>query len=84
MKFNEIVFCKDRYEDEANMWADIGYTLKMLTQNEYICLFKVDEPGLGIYVIEYNYAEKELGLPYPEWIGEDEYVAKCSDGTEVL
>lgn len=67
-----IVFCKDRYASEVEMWEDIDVFLQMLMRNEYIAVIRCDEPGLGVYCIEYCYADPQMGCDMPFWLSEDE------------
>ena len=70
-KPNAIVFCKDHYEKEADMWKAISDTLRILTNEEYIAVFRCDEQGLGIYVIEYDYESEDLCDVRPYWLPPD-------------
>lgn len=59
---NSLVFSKDSYEGNTEkMWKDMQDTLRILTDNDYMVKFYCDERGLGIYVIEYDYADPALG-----------------------
>lgn len=62
---NTITFCKEDYESENKMWSDIALTLKILSR-QYIAVFRC-EPGMGIYEIDYNYADPALGDLLPIW-----------------
>lgn len=58
---NSLVFSKDAYDDNMEkMWDDMRDTLRILTNNDYMVKFSCDEKGLGIYVIEYDYADSAL------------------------
>ena len=70
-KPNEIVFCKDKYKTESDMWKAIADTLRTLTNEEYIIVFRCDERGLGIYVLEYDYIDESLCDVHPYWIEPD-------------
>lgn len=59
---NSLVFSKDTYDDNMEkMWEDMRDTLRILTNNDYMVKFYCDEKGIGIYVIEYDYADSALG-----------------------
>lgn len=59
---NSLVFSKDTYDDNMEkMWEDMRDTLRILTNNDYMVKFYCDEKGIGIYVIEYDYADPALG-----------------------
>ena len=75
-KYNSICICRDNYKDEYDMWADISDFLRILIQNSQEVKFYCDEPGLGHYVIEYNYTDAGLGGSSLEWLGDNEYVAQ--------
>lgn len=68
MNVSEVVFCKDRYDSEELMWADILAQLKILMANDYVVSFRCDEPGLGIYVIEFDSANKDLSDYRLRWM----------------
>lgn len=63
---NTITFCREDFESENEMWNDIMLTLKILSR-KYIAVFRC-EPGIGIYEIDYNYADPALGDSLPVWL----------------
>lgn len=67
-KPNEMVFCLDHYDDEKEMWDDVGQFIRILTTNGYVCTARADEPGLGVYALDYDYADEEMGSPMPFWL----------------
>lgn len=67
-----MVFCKDRYKSEMDMWDDITAFLQMLMLNEYVAVIRCDEPGLGIYCIDYGYADPQMGCDLPFWLSDEE------------
>ncbi len=71
MKVNRIVFCKDKYKTEEEFWSAINTAIRLLLDAEYITVVRYDEKELGIVVIEYNYADKSYGCPYPVWEQEE-------------
>lgn len=73
-KPNEITFTIEDYEGNATeMFADIGKVLKILTKNGYVCTFDCDEPGLQIYVIEFDYEDEELCDMKPYWLTPEQF-----------
>lgn len=72
-KINEIVICKDEYESQEEFENAIRDAIMVLLNNNYIMTIRFDEKGLGIVVIEYNYANQEHGTPYPCWLTPTEY-----------
>lgn len=77
-KYNEIVFCRDQYDNEKFMWEDILSTIKVLTNLNYEMQFYCDELGLGIYCLKFNPRDSELGYPHIEWLENDEYIEKAN------
>lgn len=72
-KYNEMVFCKDNYENELEMWDDIRDFLRILTKQDMQIEFYCDEQGLGIYCANYN-TRKDYGTAHIEWLAEDEFI----------
>lgn len=72
-KVNNIVVCKDDFPCEEEFQNAIKRAVMVLLENNYIMTIKYDEPGLGIVVIEFDYADESLGSYYPEWLLPDEY-----------
>lgn len=75
-KYNEMVFCKDKYKTEDEMWDDIRDFLRILTKQNMEVEFYCDEQGLGIYCVHYNYHDHEYGYASIEWLDCDEYITK--------
>lgn len=71
-KPSRIVFCKDKYESEIEMWEDIDVFLQILMKNEYVAVIRCDEQSLGIYCIDYGYADPQMGCEMPFWLSDDE------------
>ena len=65
---NELVICKDRYEDEYEFEDAIKTAIMLLLKNDYIMTIRYDEPGLGIVVINYEHDNPEWGCHYPYWL----------------
>ena len=72
-KVNCITFCKDKYKSEQE-WKDaIAATVMLLLEAEYIMTVRYDEKGLGIVCIDYDYADRTYGGPYPYWLDSDDF-----------
>ena len=75
-KVNEIVFCKDDFDNNDNeMFRTIGEQLRILTKTQHICTFYADDAGLGIYVLQYEHDDKHpvtdtsyYGVINPYWL----------------
>lgn len=67
-KVNNIVICKDTYNTTEEFQNAIRDAIMVLLNNNYIMTVRYDEPGLGIVAIDYDYADQELGAPYPYWL----------------
>ena len=65
---NEVVFVKERYDKESDMWADILAQMKILTTNDYVIKFYCDEAGLGIYCLEYDRKDPQLCDRHLWWL----------------
>ena len=70
-KPNEMTFCVENYSDENDMWYDIAKFLKALLKNEYIATVRCEDDR--VYVIKYDYDDREMGTPMPFWLTPDEY-----------
>ena len=71
---NQIVFSIEDYDgNSTEMFADIGKTLKILTNNGYICTFLCDEPAFQIYVVEFDYKDEGLCDVKPYWLTPEQY-----------
>lgn len=71
-RFQEIVLCADHYAKKSDMFEALGVLIKILLDAGYIMTIRYDEPGLGIVVIDFNYADEEFGCPYPYWLEPEE------------
>lgn len=65
---NSIVICRDKYNSQEEFENAIKDAVMVLLNNDYIMTVKYDEKGLGIVVIDYNYAELKFGDAYPYWL----------------
>lgn len=69
-KVNRITLCKNNYST-VQEWKDaITATVMLLLEAEYIMTVRYDEKGLGIVCIDFDYADRSYGDPYPYWIDE--------------
>ena len=76
-KVNEIVLERDDHGDK--LFEVMGELLKILTNSGYVCKVRADEPGLGIYVIEYDY-NNELTNNELVWIDtEKQYIGDIDE-----
>ena len=66
-----IVFDRENYKSEEEFWSDIAQSLKILTKNNQICVFKYAD--VGIYILEHSSDKLEFGGPTPIWMTEEEY-----------
>lgn len=72
-KVNCITICKNKYKSEQE-WKDaIAATVMLLLEAEYIMTVRYDEKGLGIVCIDYDYADRTYGGPYPYWLDADDF-----------
>lgn len=57
-KVNEIVLTKKEHGD--NLFNVMGDLIRILVNSGYVCKVRADEPGLGIYVVEYESGNPEF------------------------
>lgn len=68
---HSIAFDISNYDnDESKLFADIGKILQILVLNDYQCAVRYDD--CGIYIIEYNYDNPEIGTPMIYWLNEEQ------------
>ena len=80
MKVNSIVLTREDHGDK--LFEVMGKALNILLNSGYVCKVRADEPGLGIYVIEYDY-DSELTNNELVWIdSEKQYIGEVEDGEE--
>lgn len=73
MEVHNIVLTKKDHGDK--LFEVMGELLKILTDSGYVCKVRADEPGLGIYVIEYDYDDTGMARYDLVWIDiENQYV----------
>ena len=82
-KVNSLVLCREDYKSQEIFENEIKKAVMLLLDAEYIVTVRYDEKGLGIIVIDYDYADKEYGNPYPHWLTPEEEESlmreKCDD-----
>ena len=54
-KANEIVICRDEYDNQHDFEEMIKNAVMLLLNNDYIATIRYDEKSLGIVAIEYDY-----------------------------
>ena len=69
---NRLTICRNNYKSEEEFRNAINTSVNLLIDAEYVLVIQYDEKGLGIVTIDYSYADKSLGVPYPIWRNEDE------------
>ena len=42
----------------------------LLLEAEYIMTVRYDEKGLGVVCVDFDYADRSYGYPYPYWLDE--------------
>jgi hypothetical protein len=79
---NEITLSLKNYGSEKELWDDIRDQIRILTKNNRLVLIRCDEPGLGNYILEYEYNDPNWAKVVPVWLRDDEYVEKISGEKE--
>lgn len=72
-----ITFDREKYDSEADFWADITTMIKVLTNNDYEVLFRLDD--CSIYVLEFAYDSNHV----PEF-GEDRFMLVTEEEEEAI
>lgn len=74
-KYSQIVFSKERFTNEVEMFTEIGKQLQVLLHQGYIAVVRCDEPSIGITVIEFEHDEylEPWGCSAPMWVTEEEF-----------
>ena len=73
---NEMVLTKEDHGDK--LFEVMGETLKILTTSGYTCEVYADEPGLGIYVIKYDFKNPDLTANKLLWVDTEKYyISEC-------
>ena len=81
-KVNQLVLCKDDYDDLYDFESALQNAIMLLLNARYIMTVRYDEPSLGIVVIEYEYEDLSCGCPHPYWLTPEEYESVVWDGKE--
>lgn len=68
---NEVVLTREEHGDK--LFEVMGKLLDILTNSGYVCEVYADEPGLGIYVIQYERKNPELTTKELVWIDTEKY-----------
>ena len=71
-KVNELVLCRDEYNSQDEFENEIKKAVMLLLNANYIMTVRYDEKGLGIVCIDYDYADRTYGGPYPYWMDADD------------
>ena len=76
-KVNELVLTREDHGDK--LFEVMGKLIEILITSGYVCKVRADEPGLGIYVIEYDY-DNELTNNVLVWIdSEKQYIGDIDE-----
>ena len=68
---NRLTICRDNYKSEEEFRNALNAAVNLLIDAEYVLVIQYDEKGLGIVTIDYSYADRSLGAPYPLWTNEE-------------
>lgn len=78
VKVNELVLTREDHGDK--LFDVMANALNVLLNSGYVCKVRADEPGLGIYVIEYESDDPELTTKELVWIDtEKEFVGDIEE-----
>lgn len=71
---NRLTVCKDEYSSNKDFRNAVKKAVMSLLDNGYIMTVKYDlnDKEMGIVVIDYNYADEEIGGHYPCWLSPEE------------
>lgn len=72
-KVNSLAIVRDNFNSQEEFENAIKDAVMVLLNNDYIMTIKYDDKGVGVVVINYNYAEQEYGAAYPYWLLPEEY-----------
>lgn len=78
---NSIVVCKDDYNTVEDFENAVKKVVMVLLDNSYIMTVKYDgnDRGMGIVVINFEYADQEYGADYPYWLSPEEIDSVITD-----
>lgn len=81
MEVRNIVLTRGDHGDK--LFEVMGELLKILISSGYVCKVRADEPGLGIYVIEYDYDDAGMARYELTWIDpEKQYIQDIEENEE--
>ena len=69
-RVNQYVLDRDNFSSDEEFATPVGQILFNFAKDGYIATFRYED--MGIYIIEYNHADKSLGSPYPYWLTPEE------------
>ena len=71
---NCLTVCRDEYPSNKDFVKAVKKAIMTLLDNGYIMTVRYDanDKDMGIVVIDYNYADEELGGYYPCWLSPEE------------
>ena len=78
-KYSQVIFNKERFANEVEMFTEIGKQLQILLKQGYTVVIRYDEPGLGIAIIEFAHDER---LEY--WGGSTTMWVTAEEAEEIL
>lgn len=65
-----ITISEEKYPTKEEFLEAIAHILKILTDNDYVCVFRYED--FGIYAIEYDYKDSDLREFTPVWLNNEE------------
>lgn len=69
--YNSLTIFKENYSNKEEYYMAIANTIITLLNNKYNIISLSEIPN-SFVVFQYNYAEPEMGAPYPTWISQDD------------
>ena len=70
-EINSVTFTKEKLGNK--LFETMGQFIEILVKTGYICRVYADEPGLGIYVVEFDYDNPELTPNELIWVNTEKY-----------
>lgn len=74
---NTLVLCEDNYSSKEEWENEIKKAIMVLVNAGYIMTAELEE--VGIFRIDYNYADESYGCDYPHWLSPDEWESVVFD-----
>lgn len=73
-KVNSLVLCRNEYKNQEEFENELKKAVMLLLDAGYIMTvrYDVNDKSMGIVVIDYDYADREYGFPYPNWLTPEE------------